>query len=65
MSRVSFVVDRQGHVLSSTIAKGSGSDALDRETLELLQRAQPVPTPPGDVGGAQFAFTMPILFEFR
>ena len=64
-SRVSFVVDRQGHVISSRIVKGSGSDALDRETLDLLQRAQPLPKPPNDVGGTQFAFTMPILFEFR
>jgi protein TonB len=64
-SRVSFVVDRQGHVVSSQIVKGSGSQALDRETLELLQRAQPLPTPPGDVGGTQFAFTVPILFELQ
>jgi protein TonB len=62
---VSFVVDRQGHVISSKIVKGSGSDVLDRETLDLLQRAQPLPEPPTDVGGTQFAFTMPILFEFR
>lgn len=64
-SKVSFVIDRHGHVVSSKIVKGSGSDALDRETLELLQRAQPLPEPPKDVGGTQFAFTMPILFEFR
>ena len=62
---MSFVVDRHGQVVSSKIVKGSGSDALDRETLELLQRAQPLPEPPNDVGGTQFAFTMPILFEFR
>jgi protein TonB len=64
-SKVSFVIDRHGHVVSSKIVKGSGSEALDRETLALLQRAQPLPEPPKDVGGTQFAFTMPILFEFR
>ncbi|GAB1717444.1 MAG: outer membrane transport energization protein TonB [Nitrobacter sp.] len=64
-SKVTFVVDRQGRIVSSRIVKGSGSEALDRETLELLQRAQPLPEPPKDVGGTQFAFTMPILFEFR
>jgi protein TonB len=64
-AKVSFVVDRQGHVVSSTIVKGSGSDALDRETLALLQRAQPLPIPPSDVGGAQFAFSVPILFELK
>jgi periplasmic protein TonB len=65
MAKVSFVVDRQGHVISSTIVKGSGSDALDRETLALLQRAQPLPTPPSDVGGTQFAFSVPILFDLK
>jgi protein TonB len=65
IAKVSFVVDRQGHVLSSAIVKGSGSDALDRETLALLQRAQPLPVPPADVSGAQFAFSVPILFELK
>jgi protein TonB len=65
VAKVSFVVDRQGNIVSSTIAKSSGSDALDRETLALLQRAQPLPTPPPDVGGAQFAFSVPILFELK
>jgi protein TonB len=63
--KVSFVVDRKGTIVSSAIAKSSGSDALDRETLALLQRAQPLPTPPSDVGGAQFAFSVPILFELK
>jgi protein TonB len=64
-ARVSFVVDRHGHIVSSKIVKGSGSQALDHETLELLRRAQPLPTPPSDIGGAQFAFTVPILFELK
>jgi protein TonB len=64
-TKVTFVVDRRGHITSSAIIKGSGSDALDRETLALLQRAQPLPTPPADVDGAQFAFTVPILFELQ
>lgn len=64
-AKVFFIIDRSGHIISSRIAKGSGSAALDHETLELLQRAQPLPQPPSDVGGTQFAFTMPILFEFQ
>jgi periplasmic protein TonB len=64
-AKVAFVVDRSGHVLSSSIVQGSGSTALDRETLELLQRAQPLPTPPAEVGGTQFAFAVPILFQLK
>lgn len=65
VAKVAFVVDRQGHVTSSSIVKGSGSDALDRETLALLQRAQPLPVPPAEVGGTQFAFSVPILFQLK
>ena len=37
----------------------------NQETLDLLQRAQPLPTPPSDIGGTQFAFSVPILFELK
>lgn len=65
VAKVAFVINRQGHVISSKIVKGSGSASLDRETLELLQRAQPLPAPPAEIGGAQFAFSVPILFELK
>jgi len=34
---VSFVIDKQGKLLSSSIVRGTGHAALDRETLDLLQ----------------------------
>uniref|UniRef100_Q07HT3 TonB family protein n=1 Tax=Rhodopseudomonas palustris (strain BisA53) TaxID=316055 RepID=Q07HT3_RHOP5 len=64
-TKIAFVVDRSGHVVSSSIVQGSGSAALDRETLDLLQRAQPLPTPPAEVGGNRFAFAVPILFQLK
>jgi protein TonB len=64
-AKVSFVVDRQGHVVSSTLVQGSGSAALDRETLELLRRAEPLPAPPADVPGTQFAFSVPVRFDLQ
>jgi protein TonB len=64
-TRIAFVVDRAGRVVSSSIVQGSGSAALDRETLELLQRAQPLPTPPTEVAGTRFAFAVPILFQLK
>jgi protein TonB len=63
--RVSFMIDRLGHVVSSTLIQSSGSAALDRETLELLQRAQPLPLPPSDVPGSQFAFNVPVRFDLK
>ena len=45
LARVSFVVDLQGRVLSQRLSGSSGSAALDREAVSLLQRAQPLPPP--------------------
>jgi protein TonB len=64
-AQVSFVVDRHGHVIRSRLVKGTGSEALDHETLALLQRAQPLPTPPADVTGTQFAFSVPFRFDLQ
>ena len=48
-SRLRFVVDADGRVLSYEIAGGSGSASLDRATLEMIRRAQPLPKPPAEL----------------
>ncbi|WP_296260744.1 MULTISPECIES: energy transducer TonB [unclassified Pseudomonas] len=49
INRLRFVVDAEGRVLSYEIAGGSGSAALDRATLEMIRRAQPLPKPPAEL----------------
>ncbi|MCY1562367.1 hypothetical protein D9M68_997470 [compost metagenome] len=49
INRLRFVVDSEGKILSYAIAGGSGSAALDRATLEMIRRAQPVPPPPKEL----------------
>ena len=48
-SRLRFVVDGEGRVLSYELAGGSGSASLDRATLEMIRRAQPLPKPPPEL----------------
>ncbi len=60
-----FSIDREGHVLSSRIVKSSGHAALDQETMATVRRAQPFPTPPSDLDGAKFDFTVPMKFNIR
>ena len=62
MAELSFTVDRKGHVKMTKLQRGSGHASLDEATLELIQRAQPLPPPPGDVPGSEFSFTVPVKF---
>ena len=49
MNRLRFVVDAEGNVLSFELVGGSGKPDLDRATLEIIRRAQPLPKPPADM----------------
>jgi protein TonB len=62
---LSFTLDRHGHVLGSHIAKGSGHAEFDREALDMLQRAQPFPTPPPELPDQRFAYTLPMRYTPR
>lgn len=47
--KLRFVVDGQGQVLSFELAGKSGSGSLDRATLQMIRRAQPLPPPPAEL----------------
>lgn len=64
-AQLAFSIDRQGRVLSSRIARSSGSTALDQEALALPRRAQPFPPPPAELPGAQISLSVPIQFHIR
>jgi protein TonB len=49
VNRLRFVVDGEGKVLSYSLAGGSGSASLDRATLEMIRRAEPLPPPPKEL----------------
>lgn len=61
-AEISFTVDRNGLVRVAKLQRGTGHTLLDEATLELIQRAQPLPRPPGDVPGNEFSFTVPVKF---
>jgi periplasmic protein TonB len=65
IAQLRFALDRQGHVLSAQIDRGSGFALLDEEVLALVQRAQPLPAPPPEVPGARIELTIPVQFSIR
>jgi periplasmic protein TonB len=62
---VSFVLDRMGHVLSTSVVKGSGDPAFDEAALTMLKRSDPVPQPPPLVADEGLSFTLPVIFRVK
>lgn len=62
---VSFVLDRLGHVVSASIAKGSGDPAFDAAALDMVHRSDPVPQPPPAVADEGLTFTLPVIFRVK
>lgn len=65
VSHVAFTIDRQGRVLTRRLHQGSGHDSLDQETLDLLQRAQPLPPPPVEIAGDRIDLLVPVQFLLK
>jgi periplasmic protein TonB len=62
---VGFALDRMGHVLSTSIVKGSGDPAFDAAALAMLKRSDPVPQPPPLVADEGLSFTLPVIFRVK
>jgi protein TonB len=62
---VSFALDRMGHVLSTSIVRGSGDAAFDQAALAMVRRSDPVPPPPPLVADEGLTFTLPVIFRVK
>jgi len=60
-----FAMDRRGKVLSFRLEKSSGFDDLDQETLDLIQRSQPLPPPPPTITGSIIELVVPVQFQLQ
>ena len=57
-----IVIDRDGRVIDSRIQKSSGHRLLDDAALAMLERAQPLPPMPDDMGKERLEFAVPVQF---
>ncbi|MTD27508.1 TonB family protein [Erwinia sorbitola] len=66
VARVTFTVNGRGEILASQLADSSGTIALDREALAMLQRASPLPPPPENLLEAgRYRITLPVSFDLK
>jgi periplasmic protein TonB len=62
---VRFTLDRLGHVISTSIEKGSGDAVFDEAALAMVRRSDPVPAPPPLVADEGLSFTVPVIFRVK
>jgi protein TonB len=61
--KVSFVLDRFGHIVSTRVVQGSGDAAYDAAALEMFRKSDPVPRPPPAQADETLEFTQDVLFR--
>ena len=62
---VEFTLDQRGNIISSRVAKSSGSSVFDEEALAILQRAAPLPAPPEQSPANGISLILPIQFRIK
>lgn len=60
-----FTLDRHGNVLRYELARSSGIDTLDQDTLTLIDRAKPFPPMPAELGRESMELVVPIRYILR
>lgn len=65
VSYVLFTMTRDGRVLNARVERSADNTALDREGLELLARAEPLPPMPQDQPGDTLRLVVPVQFFMR
>lgn len=60
-----FSIDRAGRVLSYRLHRSSGYGSIDRETLAMIRRADPLPAIPSEMARGTLEIVVPVTFELR
>jgi protein TonB len=62
---VGVSLNRNGGVVGRHVVRGSGYAELDREALDMIQRAQPFPPVPPEIPGQRVDLTVPAVFSLH
>lgn len=64
-ARVQVTVGRSGEITSFEILQETGHQVLDREVPKLMERIDPLPTPPSDVSDDNLTFILPLSWVLQ
>jgi TonB family protein len=62
-SHVSFVVARDGRLVSAEIGASSGDPQIDQKALAMVKGAQPFAAMPPEIAEGTLAFSLPVRFR--
>ena len=62
---VELQIDNNGNLVASSINKSSGFEALDKQALEMVKKASPLPLPPEFLRNRQFNILVPVTFRLE
>ena len=62
---VELQLDGNGKLKSKKIIQSSGYDALDKQALDMVEKAVPFPAPPEVLRGGSFSIKVPIPFKLE
>lgn len=62
---VELQLDGNGKLKSKKIIQSSGYDALDKQALDMVEKAAPFPAPPEILRGSSFSIKVPIPFKLE
>lgn len=65
VTTIRFVMDGSGTVVSAKLERSAGYSLLDEEGVALLERAQPLPPPPPEMGNGRIELVVPIQFFLK
>jgi len=63
--KVELQIDNNGNLVASSINKSSGFEALDKQALEMVKKASPLPLPPEFLRNRQFNILVPVTFRLE
>jgi protein TonB len=64
-TKVELHIDAVGNITSSSVSETSGFEVLDKQALEMVRKASPLPLPPETLRGREFAIIVPVVFRLE
>jgi protein TonB len=64
-AEVLLKIAADGRVTDIALGKSTGKEVLDKEALEMVRRASPLPQAPQQLRGRELSVTVPIIFRLQ